>query len=271
MTVIDHDILEEVGDDRHSFAENEGAMTPVPSGVWLERRPLGSLQGAEARESAILAQAHALTPELERRRIGYEDALTDMRRLGPDKLFGAWRLSGRTYLALVGASAASMTAGAYSSLAALRPGWMSLLAAFGFTLNVTGIAHLAGGWGRKIQGLDSWLRRGTMALLAAAACAEILALVYVFGLGWRDATAFRLAAILAGAMLAVAASALRSHPNPDARRLLRRLRDARQDYEGVRKQILLEISAARKAFEEEAAVLEQAARPVPDAFTGKKP
>ena len=155
-----------------------------------------------------------------------------------------------------------LTGGAYASIATLQSGFMSFLATAGFAVNVVGIAHLAGGWGRRVTGLQSWLRRGVTGLLAIGACAQIVALVYLFGVGWNNTAALPMAIMLAGAMIAVAASALRTHPDPDIGRLLRRRAEARRDYEGVRGQAMAEIRKARQAFESEVAFLLEAARPL---------
>jgi hypothetical protein len=268
MANTDHDSVEELEDEQAFFPVKNNALTRALDGAWLENGSIHASNLAQSQGASMLANARALVPELERRRASYEDALIDLRRLGAANLFGAWRIGGRTYIALIAAAGALMTAGAYASLAPLRAGWMSFFSSVGFALNVTGLAHLAGGWGRRIQGLNSWLRRGATALTAAGACAEIAALIYVFGLGWTDVSALRLAAILAGALLAVIASALRTHPNPDAPRLLRRRAEAQRDYETVRQQIAAEILTERQAFETEASLLQQAARPLPRRIDG---
>ena len=258
----DDDIAEEIEHDPTFAALKSGAPVPAMDGIWLQKSGLPVKSPVEMPGSTILANAHALLPELERRRSGYEDALIDLRQAGASHFLNTWRLSGRTYLALVALAGVLLTAGAYGSIATLRPGVMSFLATTGFAVNVVGIAHLAGGWGRRVTGLRSWLRRGVTGLLAIGACAQIVALVYLFGLGWTDTAAMPMAIMLAGAMVAVVASALRTHPDPDIGRLLRRRAEALRDYEGVRRQAVAEIRKARQAFEAEVAALLEAARPL---------
>jgi len=260
--VEDDDIAEEIEDEATFAAIESDIRASAMEGIWLQKPGLPSKRAVGMQGSAILANAHALLPELERRRSGYEDVLIDLRRTGASHFLNTWRLGGLTYLALVVLAGVLLTAGAYASIATLRPGLMSFLATAGFAINVVGTAHLAGGWGRKVTGLRSWLRRGVTGLLALGACAQIIALVYLFGLGLTDTATLPMAIMLAGAMIAVVASALRTHPDPNIRRLLRRRAQARHDYEAVRRQTTDEISKARQVFESEAAFLQEAARPL---------
>ena len=260
--VKDDDLVEEIDKEATFAATPSDTKVPVVDGIWLQTPSLPSKAADRTQGSATLGDAHALLPELERRRSSYDDAMIDLRRAGASHFLNAWRLSGRTYLALVVLAGALLTAGAYASIAALRPGLMSFLATAGFAINVVGVAHLAGGWGRKVTGLRSWVRRGVTGLLALGASAQIVALVYLFGLGWTDSAALPMAIMLAGATVAVVASALRTHPDPDISRLLRRRAEARRDYETVRKLALAEIRKARHAFESEIAQLLEAARPL---------
>ena len=263
MIDLEGDNIAEENEDEATFsAVKNNAPMPAMDGIWLQRSELPSKSVAGTQGAAILADAHALLPELERRRSGYEDVLIDLRRAGASHFLNTWRLNSRTYLALVVLSWALLTAGAYANIATFRPGLMSFLATAGFAINIVGIAHLAGGWGRKVTGLHSWLRRGVTGLLALGACAQIVALVYLFGLGWTDTAALPMAIMLAGATVAVVASALRTHPDPDISRLLRRRTEARKDYEAVRRQAVTEICKARHAFESEVALLLEASRPL---------
>lgn len=87
-------------------------------------------------------------------------------------------------------------------------------------------------------------------------------LVYLFVVGWNNTAALPMAIMLAGALIAVVASALHTHPDPDTGRLLRRRAEARRDYERVRGQAMAEIRKARQAFESEVAFLMEAGRPL---------
>ena len=100
--------------------------------------------------------------------------------------------------------------------------------ALGIALNIVGLAHFAGGWGRWVIGMRSWPRRIFIGLLAIGASCEIFALIYFAGLGWADAAPIPLIFMLSGASIAIIASALSAWPHPELARLIRREREAGQ-------------------------------------------
>jgi hypothetical protein len=257
----DHNIAEELEERVGFLTQKQNAGVPSLDRLWLEKAYPDSSQ-TPMLHGVMVPKARALLPELERRRASHKNVLIDLHRLGAASLFGAWRLRSGTYLISIAVTAFLITAGAYLSLGTLRPGPLSFFAALGFAINVIGLAHSAGGWSRRVLGGRSWRRRISALLLMSGASAQIAALVYVVRVGWLDVTVQRLAPILLGALLAIAVSALRTHPNPDAGRILRRHSEAARDYEAVRQQIAAEIAAAREAFENEVAALEAAAQPL---------
>jgi hypothetical protein len=198
-------------------------------------------------------------PELERRRRGYEDVLIDLRSAGADSGPESWRLRGGVYAMLMLLACLLLAGGAYLGFSALQLGRAGAIAAIGFALNIAGLAHLAGSWGRSIAGGPSWLHRFVTALLAIAASCEIATLIYFAGLGWTEAATAPLLAMTVGASTAAIASALRARPDADMARLRRREAEARRDYDAVRRRLLAEVASARQVLEHEAALMEMAA------------
>jgi hypothetical protein len=265
MSGIEKDGVLRIGADG-LLPASHGAVAQLPSVAagWLGGEdddgidaPPPAMDGA-----SFLPRARALLPELERRRRGYEDALIDMRRARREAGPEGWRLRAGPYLALMLTATLLLTGGAHASVLSFARGAVGMLAALGFALNVTALAHLAGGWGRGIAGARSWARRILTALLTVAACLDIAALIWMAGMGWVEPQLPALGAMVGGAVLAVIASALYARPNPDLLRLLRREAEARRDYETVRRQLLAETAAARGSFEQEARALEATAAPL---------
>ena len=113
--------------------------------------------------------------------------MIDLRRANREAEPQGWRLRGSVYLIAMLLAFLALAGGAYASISAFKPGTAGALAALGIALNIVGLAHFAGGWGRWVIGMRSWPRRIFIGLLAIGASCEIFALIYFAGLGWTDA------------------------------------------------------------------------------------
>jgi hypothetical protein len=257
------EIAEEFDDTPLVATEADRTKLPASTdGVWLDDPGVEDFERPEIVMQHYVPRAHRLLPELERRRSSHEDAMIDLRRANREAGPQSWRLRGSVYLIAMLLACLALTGGAYASIAAFKPGTAGALAALGIALNIVGLAHFAGGWGRWVIGARSWPRRIFIGLLAIGASCEIFALIYFAGLGWTYAAPIPLIFMASGASVAIIASALSAWPHPELARLIRREREARRDYNTVCKRILHEIGNARRVFDQEAAMLENTAAPL---------
>ncbi len=226
----------------------------------MDARALGrsGTRRPETSGTDLLAPARRALAPIERLEADYHAASARLAEVEKSELAGVWRLRLATYRGVLLLAGAGVGLATYHVLANADVGIFGALAALGIGANIMGLAHLAGGWGRRVQGAWSVWRKLAATLLAAGALAEILALAYVIWLAGGGSWGWAAALLGGSVVVAAVASFLRHHPSPRIERLLEDQSEAKERLVAGKARLAATLEEARTTFERETQLIEQA-------------
>ncbi len=209
--------------------------------------------------SDILAAPRAAIPHIAHTRALLDACQRRLAEISDPGLLAIWRLPVPVYRAMM-AGFAAMAAGAVLMLLfPAQPLHLTLLIALGFAANIIMLAHLAGGWARRLAAGS--LKRRLLALLTAfLLLAEAAIVGHVLTLLPAQLNWYPVTALAAVALLATLAAVARHHPNPEVGRLLDDTQAAKQALAAAEADFADTLQQAAQRFEEERAKLETMAR-----------
>ncbi len=203
----------------------------------------------------ILASARTLIPDITRARTLLDACERRLAEVPDPGLLAIWRLPQHLYRAMMLLFALITAGAALTLLISTQPLPNAALIATGFAANVMLLAHLAGGWARRLS-VGSMKRRVLALCVALLLLAEAAILGHALTLLPSQLSWPPIIILAATVLFATLAATARHHPDPAIGRLLDETATAKQQLRKVQETFETTLTAATQRFEEERAALQ---------------